>query len=932
MKLSIRWVIIVGCLSLIWGTHLVITPFSLYSTRKVMEEHAQHIMSDVLDQSLRLTRNYFDTAKEAARLTQQLLHSNVIHMEDGDHYEMERYCHEKLKLSPQFASIYFADPRGNFYFVRRDDSRGKGLFQTKIIHCIQNHRRVTLTWRDEQMNIVHQIHFANDPYDPRKRPWYTKALQEKGPIWTDPYIFFSSQKPGITTSCPLYGEDGQTMGVVGVDIELDALTNFISKLKVGKTGAAFMLNGAQRVTAYPGHNHQISGPHPTDRPLRLPRLDELESPLFHLAFTAAAPKLNVAENKGSPVFAEFTHGYKKYHTMFAQVKESKLTWTIGVYIPEADYLGDILANNRITFWLTLGVSLMATLAALFLSSHLTRPINQLFQQARSIKNQEEAPLPRIHTPFKQIQNTADTFQDMYRALEAHKKTLEQKEEIHRTIIDSANEAIFMIDIQGIISYWNRAAQKMFAHGAKEVLGKNIFDFPPFSPDPRAVESPLHTLLSPRAGAPGLKNLSLNIPSPKGGQIPVEASLVRATIHGMDYRIAVIRDISLRKKEEKEKLNIQNQLLEARKTEAIGSMANGIAHDFNNILTTINGNAEQLKTEAGLLSNQYIEAIILATDRAGDLVRQILTFSTQESHDRTPLDMGSIIQDAVTLLEISLPNTITLDQNIAPHCSPVMGDRAQILQVVLNLMTNAIHAMEPHGGILKIKLDEVEFSQETEFREPGVGRFVCYSVEDTGMGIAPHVMDKIFDPYFTTKPEGKGTGLGLAVIKGIVQRHGGGIRVESHPDRGSCFQIFLPPVTSQGSPQAPSLLRGDEHILLVDDQPQILNVQRQILETLGYTVTTRISPVDALETFKASPNSFDMVITDYSMHPMDGKTLAKNIRKIQDEIPILLSTGYNDGLDREQIFNSGISKILVKPMKLSEFSTEIRDCFPPKDAE
>ena len=942
LKISIRWVIILGCFILIWGTHLVMTPISLYSSQKIMEAHSRDIMENILDLSLEQTRNYFSTAKVAADLTQRLIGSDIVHMEDGQLAELEHYFLEKMQIYPQFAGIYLADPRGCFYFVNREGEQEDQLLRTKLIEIDHGQRMVHLSWRNKNMEVIRRVAAPEDTFDPRRRPWYIKASRERDIIWTEPYIFFSSRKPGITTAGPLMDPEGRLKGVVGVDIELEALSNFIGNLRVGKTGAAFMINKNQDVIAFPGRSQAFSHAHLPREDLRLPKLSELSDPVCAKAFEAAFPDLS-APAPGQPrsrVFAEFIHQDKCYFAMFTQVQAANTEWLIGVYIPEEDYLGEIQANSRRILWVTLLVSVLATLGGLFVGRKITRPISQLDHQAGQIKNDPEAPLPKIQSMFTQIQHTADTFYDMHRAVHKYKQELAHRERLHRAILDSANEAIFMVDDAGTIYYWNSAAFELFGVPAESAMGQNVFDLPAFKPSPNTWDLDLYALLTQRRTEPGIKNLRLPLTRPGGEEIPTEVSMVRVRMDDTAYTIAVVRDISLRAREEDEKLTVLSQLKQAQKMESIGTLAGGIAHDFNNILTSIVGNAELLQANMNTdeENRPYLDAITLAGDRAKELVAQILAFSHQDVRKAETLKLDTIIQDACRLMAATLPAGITLIKEINPQCSPVTGDSVQLHQVALNLLTNAVHAMADTGGTLKVGLREEELVQEGNFTtlDPGPGRYVCYRVSDTGTGIDPQVMDQIFDPYFTTKSQG--TGLGLAVIKGIVEHHGGGIRVTSTPGRGTVFKVYLPRARSREvappGPAAPTkIVKGSEHILLVDDQHQVLNIQRQILAFLGYRISQRSSALDALEAFRADPQRFDLVITDYGMRPMNGRVLARKLKEIRPDLPIILCTGYNQDMAPVDLPDADILEVVTKPIKIKEFSAAIRRCLnaaPPAD--
>ncbi len=813
MKISIRWAVIIGCIVLVWGTQLIITPFSFFSNRRVMLGHTKDIMQNILDLTLEETQNFFSVARGAAHLTKRLISSQVVNADKDQIEKLELYFIDQLELYSQFAGIYFATPGGDFYYVNRDSSRPGEGYRSKFIEVNEAGRHIRFIWRDRQMNQVDEREDPTDTYDPRNRPWYQKAVKEKNIVWTDPYAFFSSQKPGITTAGPIFGADGSLIGVVGVDIELDVLSRFVGKLRVGKTGMAFIINQDKDVIAFPDVEQVKYQGENKDGKIRLSKLHELDNPLCNLAYNAikmAAIKTETGEPSHAPAFAVFESDQKKYYTMFTGVAASTMSWMIGVYIPEADYFGEINANRNLTLLITLVVSLLATIGGLMLAGQLIRPISELDQEARHIKNHDYSSLPRIKTVFNQIQRTADTFYDMKNAVVDYKKELEKTEKIHRDI-------------------WK-------------------------------------------------------------------------------------------------------QLQAARKMEAIGTLAGGIAHDFNNILSGIFGYAEllrvSLKPEDELQT--HVDSITMAGDRARDLVRQILAFSFQDVHELKPLEVHAIINEACNLLASSLPVSVKIIRNIDENCRLILGDATQIHQVALNLMTNAFHAMEEKGGTLSIGLEEIELTggQLLEELELRPGHYLCYSVVDTGVGITSQVMDKIFDPYFTTKAQGKGTGLGLAVIKGIVQNHRGGIHVESKPGKGSRFEIFLPLIEADQKPVDmvghTRIQKGSEHILLVDDQKEVIRIERLILEVLGYRVTARLSGREALETFVASPSTYAMVITDMNMSQMSGETLARELMAVQPDIPVILLTGYHEGMTRDKARAMGIKDFLMKPVKLKEFSATIRE--------
>jgi len=401
---------------------------------------------------------------------------------------------------------------------------------------------------------------------------------------------------------------------------------------------------------------------------------------------------------------------------------------------------------------------------------------------------------------------------------------------------------------------------------------------------------------------------------------------------------VSRDITDRKEAEDGKLKLETQLQQAQKMQTIGTLAGGIAHDFNNILFPILGYLEMMLEDVPENNplHKKLTEVHNGAIRARDLVQQILTFSRQAENMKKPLKVQLIIKEVLRLIRSSLPVTISIRQNISNECELVMADATQIHQITMNLITNAYHAMEETGGKLTVTLKEVEFAME-DLIDPEMvpGSHVCLVVTDTGPGMHQSVLDRIFEPYFTTKEEGKGTGLGLAVVHGIVKNHGGHISVFSKPGMGTEFRVYLPAIKSQKTVQQVDIdlpiQKGTERVLLVDDEDVIVQMLRQILERLGYHVTARTSSSDALEAFRAQPDKFDLVITDMTMPNMTGDRLAGELNKIRSGIPVILCTGFSERMPEEKAAFWGIKGFLMKPVVMKDLSRKIREVLDKKSA-
>ncbi|CAB1061755.1 multi-sensor hybrid histidine kinase [Olavius sp. associated proteobacterium Delta 1] len=401
-----------------------------------------------------------------------------------------------------------------------------------------------------------------------------------------------------------------------------------------------------------------------------------------------------------------------------------------------------------------------------------------------------------------------------------------------------------------------------------------------------------------------------------------------------YRLLRDQNTILEKKiEERTKALAQSerQLQQVMKLQAIGTLAGGIAHDFNNILFPIVGYTELTMDDIpeDSQARQNLEEILKATNRAKELVQQILTFSRQGGQERKPLQVQFLIKEALKLLRATIPSTIKIECNVDEECGHIMGDPTQIHQVAMNLCTNAYHAMQETDGTLEVTLKEVDISYEKSVERVGmkVGRHLELTVKDTGHGMGAEVLERIFEPYYTTKELGKGTGLGLSVIHGIIKNHGGDISVSSQLGSGTTFTVYLPVIDDIDVELKPvnaaAATQGNERILLIDDEEQVIDIEQQIIERLGYKVTPKTDSQEAFEEFAAQPEKFDLVITDMTMPKMTGDQLARKLMDIRPDIPVILCTGFNVTITEEKALAMGIDRFVMKPIVKDELAKTIR---------
>jgi signal transduction histidine kinase/ActR/RegA family two-component response regulator len=403
-----------------------------------------------------------------------------------------------------------------------------------------------------------------------------------------------------------------------------------------------------------------------------------------------------------------------------------------------------------------------------------------------------------------------------------------------------------------------------------------------------------------------------------------------------YQISVIAE---RHQAEKERQKLEEQLNQARKMEAIGNLAGGIAHDFNNILGVIIGFTELAIDDAPEKNKTrtHLEKVLESANRAKELVKQILTFSRKSEEKKKPVVLGEIVEEVHNLLKSTLPSTIEIRLTIEKNLDLVMANSTQLQQVLVNFCTNAAHAMREKGGIIEIDLKEVNLEPGTGNSIDTIGpsnldlhnegKFQQLTVRDSGHGMDEETKKRIFEPYFTTKKFGEGTGMGLALAHGIIKSHGGEITVDSEPGKGTTFHVYLPVTTKEIEPvidEIESIQGGCERVLFVDDEPQLVEMAKEMLENLGYQVVTRTSSVEALEIFRANPTKFDIVITDQTMPHMTGIQFSMELRRLGADIPIILCTGYSESVNEENFKSHGINAFVMKPIDTKEIARVIRN--------
>lgn len=508
------------------------------------------------------------------------------------------------------------------------------------------------------------------------------------------------------------------------------------------------------------------------------------------------------------------------------------------------------------------------------------------------------------------------------------EALIEREKRFRDLAEMLPEAVFEADENMNLTFVNRQAFSIFGYSLQDFeKGLNGFDLLVPEDRKKAADNAVNQVRNQEFGVSEYHGLRKD-----GTVFPVlfhtRPIFNQETLVG--FR-GIIVDITERER-------IQEELQQAQKMEAIGILAGGVAHDFNNLLFPIVGLSELLLEDLphGSPEHENVQEILKAGIRGRDLVKQILAFSRQSEHKKVPLRVQHVLKEVIKLCRSTIPSSIEIRQEIQPDCGLVMANPTQLHQLVMNLMTNAYHAIEESHGNILVQLTETELEvndSERQFIEPG--RYALLLISDTGCGIDPALMDKIFEPYFTTKPQGKGTGLGLAVVYGIVRQSGGDIKVHSELGRGTTFTVYLPLLekSAQTVPitNADTYPTGSERILLVDDEASIVRLEKQILERLGYRVTSHHNSLEALDAFKAGPDQYDLVITDMTMPNMTGDRLARHLLEIRPDLPVIICTGFSERMNQKKAEDLGIKGFLMKPVVKSQMAAMVRKILDEAEA-
>ncbi|THB72430.1 MAG: response regulator [Desulfobacteraceae bacterium] len=792
--------------------------------------------------------------------------------------------------------------------------------------------------------------FTTESYE---KEFYSRALPEnnssKELFWTR--VYTDEVGMGLMSTCavPIYDEN-RFVGVLAMDVTVDFLNRIVSRFRSGE-GSMFLMNDQEQLLAHPNltsskdrqiknledalpgslrQQHQSLDDLLPGEPLRTGDFLVLKGELQRAPWT-----LFYIEKQPSLIQAFINH----FGVTILLLLAGLLGLVIAVIIlnhfffilPAEKLVQFILVRNR---WerSDLDQHVPGIWKPLFAVVDHTYAKVESF--TRESKNQSKLLEDKVRQRTADLEHVNTTLQQQIKERRKVESELQQQMAFTDTALNSQQDTFFLFNpVSSQAVRWNKAFNDISGYSDEEIA---VLPAPETYYSPEDLERARQFIQE--VVQEGIGIIELELICKDGQKIPMEysVSLIDDDRNNLKYMISIGRDISERRQAAVEKEILEAKLQQSLKMEAVGTLAGGIAHDFNNILGIIIGNTDlaiSIHDSTGKAvelskARSNLEEIKVAGLRAKDLVHQLLSFSRKSAALKRPIDIGPVVNESMRLLRASIPTTIDIEVKIEELLEPVNADPTQIQQVIINLCNNAAHAMEKTGGKLFVGLEQVTLDNESRlgYFPLESGRYVRLTVRDTGMGIPREIRRRVFDPYFTTKEVGKGSGMGLAIVHGIVTHHDGAISISSEPGDGTQVHVLLPVTAGQLSADpvnTKDIPGGTESILFVDDEVAIASVTGQLIERLGYRVRISTDPEEALRVFTKDPDSYDLVITDMTMPKMTGVKLASAMFSIRKDIPVIISTGYSSLISETDAEHLGLAGLVMKPIDIRETAGLIR---------
>jgi len=763
---SLGALLAIGLAGLQFLAVLAVVSSSYVTSERALLAHARDLLRDVGVNTIEHSRGFLSPAEGAAELAARLAQNRVIASDNPQ--LLEQLLFQQLQIAPQFAGVYYGAEDGSFVYVMRSPD-GPGPFRSKIITERAGTRDVQLIWRDDDFGVIETATDPADTYDPRTRPWYLQTEAGLATTWTDPYIFFSSQQPGITLAAPVLTETGALRGVVGVDIEISMISRFLARLNIGESGKALIIHRNGDVIAHP--NPALLKATNSDGTLRFASIQEIDDPIARAAFGPLARDGRIPVDSETP--SQFDFEGARYVSTVMPIISERLPWTIAVYAPENDFTAVIKENRATNIWIAALVAAVTGLVGLALANFIHKPVRAFAVRSALIAQGEIDPAKPLPRTYRELEKANET---LVGEIVARRNA---EREYGQTFDLSSRGMAQVTPDEGVIVRANARFCEITGHDAAAIRGLRLADLA--HPDDRdgwaaALDQSAET-------AP---NRELRCARKDGATIwvAVNAILIRDRNGTPLHAVVTMDDITAAKDREGEIRRLNRDLTHLARGNTMGQLASGLAHELNQPLTAIAQNADTalLVLDQQAAADPELREILSEIERqslrAGEIIRALRGFIRKDEGGRVAFDFRGLLQQALRLVAADAAEAgIAVETAIAPGLPPVMANRVQIAQVLVNLLRNAIEAMAPERGNVR----QVTVAARVEDGQALV------TVEDTGPGVAAGI--SLFAQFETTKPDGMG--LGLSICRSIVEANGGRMWHDASPPRGARFCFTLP---------------------------------------------------------------------------------------------------------------------------------------------
>lgn len=765
MKKSLAFLLALGLTGLQLIAVLVVVFSSYVTSERALLSHARSLLSDVGNNTAEHSKGFLSPARGAAELASRLAQHRVVASDNPQ--QLEQFLFQQLRITPQFSGLYYGGEDGSFVYVMRSD--GPGPFRSKLITLRDGERVVELIWRNEQFEVMERQTDPADEFDPRTRPWYSRSRDSGGTIWTEPYIFFSSQQPGITLAAPVMTEEEGIRGVIGVDIEISSISKFLSRLAIGKSGRALIINDNGDVIAHP--DESLIKTRNSDGTLRFANIKEFGDPIARAAFSELVDQ--TAQHEDEEVFSKFGHDGDVYIANVLPIISENIPWTIAVYAPQDDFIGTIKQNRTVNIWIAVGVAIVTGIIGLLLARYIYRPV-RLFAVRSALISQGEAdpsePLPRTYHELEQANEA------LVQLIVARKKA----EREYGQTFDLSSRAMAQISPEtGRFLKVNAKLCQITGYDAAQLRNMRYSDLTaPLEPALFAGEA---TDLDNAFAA----NHETRIVRKDGTvvSLSINAILIRDHDGKPLHAVITMDDITEHKARETEISRLNRDLSHLARGNTMGQMAAGLAHELNQPLAAIAQNADTglLIVDNAANSAPELREILGEIEqeslRAGEIIRALRGFISKDEIHSSDFALMGLLDQSIRLVHAEAVEASVAIEPALPPLPPVHANRIQIAQVLVNLLRNAIEAMaSAESPVRKITVSARQR-----------GQLIEVTVADTGPGIAPDVT--LFAQFETTKQTGMG--LGLSICRSLVEANDGELWLDEMVKGGACFRFTIP---------------------------------------------------------------------------------------------------------------------------------------------